>query len=343
MRKILSVAAGGAFPGRFLLTFDHRNDLLQEKFALIFKSMGRFSGSALIFVLLLTGQWASGQGLEAAVAGGFRAMNLHWSIAGNSAGQSPNVYSELKWRRVGGFSADAAVRYRLGRRWVFFGEGTRLFPSTGRVSDRDYSADNRSGVLYSGDFSGSGGYGYSVGAGAGYRLWPGSRLEVVPAAGYAISGQRLTITDPGGLYDFLNSYYQTSWYGPFVRASVLWRSGRWRVSGMVTYHQVSYRAKADWNLIADFDHPVSFRHRADGFGIEGEFRAGYRVCQGLEVVAAMSGNVWETGAGIDELYRSGGAIQQTRLNEVIMTGFGLHAGVRVGLASIAGKEVFGRR
>jgi hypothetical protein len=293
--------------------------------------------------LLLTGQWASGQGLEAAVAGGFQSMSLHWSIAGNSAGQSPNVYSELKWRRVGGVSAHAEVRYGLGKRWVFFAEGSRVFTSTGRVSDRDYSGDNRSGVIYSGDFAGSGGYGYSVVAGAGYRLWPGSRLELVPAAGYAVSGQHLTITDPGGYFDYLNSTYQTTWYGPFVRVSGTWKPGRWRVSGRVTYHQVSYGAKADWNLIADFDHPVSFRHRADGFGVEGELGAGYRVGRGVEVFVAMTGNAWGTGTGIDELYRSGGATQQTQLNEVVMTGFGLCAGVRVALASTVGRGVFGLR
>jgi hypothetical protein len=289
--------------------------------------MGRFSGSALIIALLLTGQWASGQGLEATVVGGFQSMNLHWSIAGNSAGQSPNIYSELKWRRVNGASAQAAVRYGMGRRWIFFAEGSRMFTSAGRVSDKDYSGDNRSGVLYSGDFSGSGGYGFFVGAGAGYRLWSGSGFELVPSAGYAVSGQHLTITDPGGYFDFLNSTYQTSWYGPFVRVSADWKPGRWRVRGSVTYHQVSYRAKADWNLIADFDHPVSFRHRADGFGIEGELGAGYRVYRGVEVFLAMSGNAWETGTGIDELYRSTGPSQQTQLNEVVLTGLGLHAGL----------------
>lgn len=289
--------------------------------------MGRFSCSPLILALLLTGQWASGQGLEAAVAGGFQSMSLHWSIAGNSAGQSPNVYSELKWRRVGGASAHAAVRYGLGERWVFFAEGSRVFNSTGRVSDRDYAGENRTDNIYSEDFAGSRGYAYSVAAGAGYRLLFGERLTFVPALGYGISGQHLTIIDPGGLYDFLNSYYQTCWYGPLVRASVLWRFRGWRVSGMVTYHQVSYRAKADWNLIADFDHPVSFRHRADGFGVEGELAAGYRVCRGVDVFVAMSGNAWETGTGIDELYRSGGATQQTQLNEVVLSGLGSRAGL----------------
>lgn len=294
--------------------------------------MGRFSRSALsIIALLLTGQWASGQGLEAAVSGGFQSLDLHWSIAGNSAGKAPNVYSELKWRRVAGVSAGVALRYRLRRRWVFFGVGSRVFTSMGRVSDKDYSGDNRTGVRYDQNFSGSDGYSYAVAAGAGYRLWAGKRLELVPAIGYGVSGQHLTITDPGGLYPFLNSYYQSSWFGPLVRVFLLWRgSERWELSGMVTYHQVSYRAKADWNLIADFSHPVSFRHRANGFGAEGELAVSYRVYRKVAVFCAGNGFCWETGKGVDELYRSSGASQQTQLNEVVMNGFGLRAGLRMG-------------
>jgi hypothetical protein len=280
-------------------------------------------------MLMLTGQWASGQGLEAALSGGFQSSDLRWSIAGNSAGQSPNIYSELKWRRVGGFVLDGALRWRAGRRWIFFGEGSRVLTSTGRVSDKDYAGDNRTGTIYNEDFAGRNGYSYSLAAGAGYSLRFGKSFEFIPALGYAVSGQHLTITDPGGYFDFLNSYYATSWYGPFVRTGVTWKtSPRWRVSGQVTYHQVSYRARADWNLIADFGHPVSFRHRADGFGGEGELNFAYKVCRRVEIFVAMNGNVWETGAGIDELYKSSGPAQQTQLNEVVMAGFSLRAGAR---------------
>jgi hypothetical protein len=293
--------------------------------------MGRFSCCTLSFVLLLLGQWASGQGWEAVVSGGYRIQDLRWSIAGNSAGQSPNIYSELKWRRVGGVSVDAAVRYGLGRRWVFFGEGLRAFTSRGRVADKDYGANNRTDNTYNGDFAGSGGYSYSLAFGAGYRLPLGKFFELVPAVGYGVNAQHLTITDPGGLFTFLNSDYTTSWYGPLVRASVFWRPGRqWRISGVVTYHQVGYRAKADWNLIADFDHPVSFRHRADGFGAEGELGVGYQVWRRLEVFVAVNGFSWGTGTGIDELYRASGPAQQTQLNEVVMIGASIRAGVRWG-------------
>src|SRR5579859_6286202 len=293
--------------------------------------MGRFSCSAISIALLLTGQWASGQGWEAVVSGGYHQENLRWSIAGNSAGQSPNVYSELKWRRVAGAAVEAALRYAPGRRWVFFGEGARVFTSAGRVSDKDYAGNNRTGILYDEDFAGSNGYAYVVAAGGGYRLWPGKRLELVPAAGYGVCGQRLTITDPGGLYDFLNSYYKTSWYGPLVRASVLWRAGgRWRVTGVVTYHQVSYRVSADWNLISDFSHPVSFRHRADGFGVEGGLEVQYRLDRRVGLLLAADGFCRGTGKGIDELYHPDAPSQQTQLNEVVLTGYGIRAGVRWG-------------
>jgi hypothetical protein len=280
-------------------------------------------------LLLLAVQWASGQGWEAVLSGGYRQENLRWSIAGNSAGQDPNIYSELKWRRVGGVAVDGALRYGLGGRWTFFAEGERVFTLAGRVSDRDYAGDNRTLPVYSGDFQASKGYGYWLAAGAGYRLWPGKRLEIVPAAGYGVSGQHLTITDPGGFFPFLNSYYQTRWYGPLVRATGIWRpGGRWTVQEVFTYHQVSYRATADWNLIPDFSHPVSFRHRADGFGVEDELGVYYRVGRWVELGLSMSGFVWETGAGIDALYHSDGTSQQTRLNEVVTSGFGVRFGAR---------------
>jgi hypothetical protein len=91
---------------------------------------------------------------------------------------------------------------------------------------------------------------------------------------------------------------------------------------------VSYRATADWNLIADFDHPVSFRHRADGFGVEGELGVGYRIGRRMEILAVLNGFGWETGTGIDELYHSSSPSQQTQLNEVALTGAGVRLGAK---------------
>lgn len=42
-----------------------------------------------------------------------QAQALDWSIAGNSANQGPNIYSELKWRNAGGIFARADVQWTL--------------------------------------------------------------------------------------------------------------------------------------------------------------------------------------------------------------------------------------
>ncbi len=43
------------------------------------------------------------------------------------------------------------------------------------------------------------------------------------------------------------------------------------------YDQAVYRATADWNLIQNFSHPVSFTHHADGFGVEGQMGVEYAI------------------------------------------------------------------
>lgn len=265
--------------------------------------------------------------LQVQVSGGYQREDLHWSIAGNSAGQDPNVYSELKWQAVGGVSAGVALSWQLWRKVVVFAEGSRVFTLSGTVSDRDYGGDNRTHPVYGQSFDSHSGYAYTSFLGAGYRLWEGRRLELTPAVGYGWSGQRLSIEGEDGL---LNSRYQTGWKGAVFRASgVLRIDGAWGILFGAAYHQVNYRADADWNLIRTFSHPVSFRHWADGYGLDGEL--GVRYAAGRHVAVVLAGDYFSgrTGKGIDELYLASGQTSQTQLNGVVLTGFGLRVGLRL--------------
>jgi hypothetical protein len=278
--------------------------------------------------LLLQGASVFGQDrLQVQVSGGYTREDLNWSIAGNSAGQNPNIYSELKWRAVGGISTGAALSWQLWRRLVVFAEGSRVFTLSGTASDRDYGGDNRTNPVYGQSFESHSGYAYTSFLGAGYRLWEGGRLELTPAVGYGFSGQRLSIQGDGGL----NSWYKTGWKGAVVRVSgVLKIDGRWGLLFGGAYHQVNYRADADWNLIRTFSHPVSFRHWADGYGLDGEL--GIKYATGRHVAVVLAGDYFtgRTGKGIDELYLASGQTSQTQLNGVVLTGIGIKAGLRVG-------------
>ena len=282
-------------------------------------------------LLLLSGTGRCLGQVRVAVSTGYERDDLHWSIAGNSVGQDPNIYSELKWRNAGGIFARADVQWTLWKRWRIAGCGSRTFTRWGNMTDTDYGLDNRHDVLYHEQFPVTGGYSESGSLGVGYVLFEGDHFTVTPSLGYAISGQHLPVTDGGGPFAGLNSSYDAKWFGPFGRVDGAWRVGtRWQVDIAARYDQVVYRGVADWNLIAQFAHPVSFRHRADGYGLTGEAEVGYVLSRKLMLSLKVDYFDWETGTGIDELYLASGGVSQTRLNEVVRTGFevGLRAAWR---------------
>lgn len=288
----------------------------------------------ILFVLILWGgsllaqePSAASDKLQVRVSAGYERQNFRWSIAGNSAGQDPNVYSELKWHAVGGASGRVDLQWSVWRRWRVFASGSRVWSRSGDLSDTDYGLDNRHDVLYHEQFVVNGGYSEAGAVGAGYCLLDRAGFRLVPFFGFIISKQYFPIVDPGGPFAGLNSNYSAKWLGPLVKVEAGWRPAkRWRIDADLVYDQVVYRAVADWNLIADFSHPVSFRHRADGYGVEGELRVGYALGRRITLLVAGDYFNWETGRGIDVLYLNTGMAQQTQLNGVVRNGAGARLG-----------------
>ena len=61
--------------------------------------------------------------LQLSFSTGHQQEDFHWSIAGNTSGQNPNVLSELKWKNVSGEDFSAAMRwnfvlYKAEKGWV---------------------------------------------------------------------------------------------------------------------------------------------------------------------------------------------------------------------------------
>jgi len=262
------------------------------------------------------------------ISSGYEREDLRWSIAGNSAGQDPNIYSELKWHGVSGFLTRAEILWEVSGRWRVMAGGCRTFTRSGSMTDTDYGLDNRHDVLYHQEFPVRGGYSEAGSTGIGYAFFEGGRFGFTAYIGYSIGKQYFPVTDPGGPFSSLNSSYAAKWLGPFARLEGSWSiDGSWRLACGVRYDQVVYRGVADWNMIADFAHPVSFRHRADGFGVAGDIRVSYVAGRHWEFGLQGDAFLWETGTGIDELYLATGGVSQTRLNEVVRSGFGGSLGV----------------
>ena len=285
----------------------------------------------LFFGCLLGGSGLLAQRLWVRAAVGEEREDFHWSIAGNSAGQDPNVYSELKWRGVGGPVGRIELEWNPLGRWRVLASGSQVFSRSGSMADTDYGLDNRYDPIYHQRFAVHAGHCGAWGVAAGYSIEWG-RWRLTPYIGYAVNDQYFPVTDPAGSYESLNSSYAAKWFGPLVKADGTWQlSGRWQVVADVVYHQVRYHATADWNLIPEFAHPVSFTHVADGYGFEG--LAGLRWGVARSVAVSFKGGYfgWETGTGVDQLYLSTGGSDQTQLNGVVRHGWGVGLGVEIGL------------
>ncbi len=274
--------------------------------------------------------------LEVKVSAGYERQDFRWSIAGNSAGQDPNVYSELKWHGIGGPSGTVDLLWKVDRRWRVFVSGSRVLTRSGTMTDTDYGLDNRYDPIYHQQFNAGTGHSEAASLGVGYCLLNGGRFRLTPYIGFGIDAQYFPIVDPivdpGGPFAELNSSYSARWLGPLVKADASWRlCGRLEAVAEAEYHQVDYRASADWNLIPTFAHPLSFRHTADGYGIE--LSAGWRYTVsrrvGLELGAGYFN--WQTGTGIDQLYLSTGGTDRTQLNGVVREGWRGKLGIRVGV------------
>lgn len=277
----------------------------------------------LMLAVILT-QTATAQHLS--VKTGYQQENFHWSIAGNSSGQDPNIYSELKWKKLSGPVTALDLDWRLWKWLSIRGQGSWMFTSSGDVTDMDYQADNRQQPVYQGYFSCDKGNIYDWALMLGGDVWHSGVFTFSPYVGYSVNAQDMYIVDKTGVYSNLNTRYAARWKGAVARLDGSWSLKHWVLDAGVDYHQVVYRAEADWNLIPSFSHPVSFRHRANGYGIGANAGISYLLSDRWSLGIGGGWYHWQTGAGTDQLYLAAGGSEYTQMNGAFRDGWqlGLH-------------------
>jgi hypothetical protein len=285
-----------------------------------------------IFIILCSIHTVYGQHLEKklqlSLATGRQQEDFHWDIAGNINGQSPNVFSELKWTKVSGYNYSAALQWNFWRRFSVAAAYNRVNVKSGNVSDMDYAGDNRTQPTYQQSFSDNKGSTSAWDAGAGYIIFNNSLFSLIPYIGYGVSTQSLYIVDLTGQFPALNSSYDTRWKGPFIKVTSsikIWHA--LKLAADVTYNQVTYSAQGNWNLINEFQHPVSYSHAAKGYGINAGAKLVYNITPNIGLSFGYGYYDRETGNGTDLLYLSSGQVDKTQLNGVVRNGYRIVGGV----------------
>lgn len=265
--------------------------------------------------------------IEVAYHRGVQHEDFNWSIAGNSSGQNPNVYSELKWKNLYGTVNAADINVRVWKCLHAFAGYSKTSLNGGDVNDTDYGSDNRTDPVYNRNFNNRGGYMDSWHAGIEYRYAPCSALSILPGAGYGRNRQSLNIIDGSGQFSGLNSTYADSWSGPFVQVKAQYDIvPKLSVSLNCRYNQVNYRAQADWNLIPQFRHPVSFTDDAKGYGVNTGAAIAYTIIPHFKLQLAAGYYYWETGKGNDRLYLEDGTTDLTQFNGAYRKGYSFTGG-----------------
>ena len=258
------------------------------------------------------------QNVDITFSSGFQHEQFSWSIAGNINGQNPNIYSELIWKDLRGVSTEAGIDWQAKGKFRVKTCYSRMFILSGAGSDTDYLSDNRSDASFAMAFASNKGWIQDGSAAFGYDLVKTRTLFLVSYFGYGLQNQQLYLLGNGGLH----SSYRTRWSGPFGGLQTAVRAGKKiHITSEGIYNQSDYHATADWNLVESFRHPVSFKHRARGFGVSAAAGTRITVTNDLTIGLSARFTYWSTGAGIDELFLNSGDVVKTRLNDVTRTGY----------------------
>ena len=294
-------------------------------------------------------------GMDLDLSAGYRVDQLDWNIAGNIAGTSPNILSELTWEDLESYQVTARGRLVLAsphrpvsvvlRSYISYGD---IY--AGRNQDSDYFGDNRTREFSRSNNQADAGslWDSSLGGGMVFFL-AGRKLSLTPLLGFSYHAQNLTIQDgyqtlsdpsqapplhpgitlpPIGPIAGLDSRYETEWRSGWLGLDLRYQPlPVFSLQGTVEIHGGQFRASGDWNLRDDLRHPDSFKQNSDdASGLLANL--GLRVGgPRLQLSADLTYQEWRADDGESWTYFSDGTVGLTRLNEVNWRVFSVNAGL----------------
>jgi hypothetical protein len=260
----------------------------------------------------------------------FNESNLVWSIAGNLEGHSPNVLSELKFNSIkslgyylsGSYSPLTYLRFSV---YYHRNEGI-----SGNGLDTDYRDDNRTNPTFEKNFMSNEG-GFTVfNGGIGTPIELSNKLIISPTIFYYLSKQQFYLL--ADQMKDLKSIYQADMHGMKISIDANIRLSKIIYSSLtLSYQIVDYKAKANWNLIEVFKHPLSFSQasKGSGFDVNGGFEG--EINNTFSIITRGSLSSISIRKGIDTSYLITEKEISTQFNGAKNIIYGLQIGIRVSI------------
>lgn len=275
---------------------------------------------------------------EFSLTSGSRSDDLEWSIAGSGI----NVLSELSWSDVESYQISIGNHTQLKNNIQIRGQFNYAVIMDGIVRDSDYGSNGASNEWSRSISESDGEQLWDISAGGGYAFYFfDQRLSLSPMLGISYHKQNLQIqngrqvlseTNPfggsnpppaGPLSSQLDSSYFARWIGPWVGCDLRYKpkmrppvhhAMEFRFS--MELHWADYYGEGNWNLRGDLQHPKSFEHEADGFGINMTAQWLINLAEKWDITISANHQAWSTGSGTDRKFLASGGSSTTRLNEI---------------------------
>ncbi|WP_431292981.1 hypothetical protein [Pedobacter sp. P26] len=247
---------------------------------------------------------------------GLQQSKFDWSIAGNAAGTSPNVLSELIWKNLKGPGFGLDIKYSITGRFSVKATNQYSSITKGEAEDTDYTDDNRQNAFYFDLLNANKGYLYDAGLQLSYQLLKFGDFNINPIAGLSYHQQKFHLLESANNPDSkgLNSTYEARYKGFDFGAELVLKMQKFSISAKVLGGFYTYSAKANWNLIPDFAKPVSFTHKANSFSLSGDINLAVPVSESLRVEVDYEINNINTYSGVDKAYFNSRATEETQFN-----------------------------
>jgi hypothetical protein len=163
-------------------------------------------------------------------------------------------------------------------------------------------------------------------AAPGYAISIGKTGMLTICPGYTFNRQAFYLLPadaftPAGL----KSTYTATWKGLMLGTSLREKiTDKIYMEPAFRYYQLKYNAAANWNLIPQFSHPLSFVHSANAFGVATSLKLGYS-----RVYLHIQYSYLATGRGTEHLYLAAGGDQVTQLNGAVQNEVRIAIGVNL--------------
>lgn len=210
--------------------------------------------------------------------------NFSWSIAGDKAGHNPNILSELQYQKLHSIGGAFSGLFMLAKRLSVEVCISKEYIISGHGWDKDYAEDDRGGIMYSEGFKSNEGTLASMELNGAFVLIPLDIFNLEVRGSYSINKQDLHILN--SKFDNLNSTYNSVWSGPGIGLEAdISASKSSSFNFLLKYSLLKFKGEANWNLIEEFQHPVSFVDRANGRSLKGGICFNYRLKPKLSLFA----------------------------------------------------------